>query len=453
MSISVKSLTVKSFFLASAVLAAATAVSSCTLLGQQSKPDLSQTATFVSATPPPPRVTAPPPEAYTLFYEKNDYRLSLYEPKDGCYAGAGVLLDQTVGGDIAAFERLTAPQAMYMREMNITDPFPRDWVLNCVSNLKTPVVLLRTVVADPPDDASLTGLARMFGEYYFPIFVAFAPVDQDCDAAGYKELFRRAHDIFRQYASNCTFVWCVSQDSVFGCANYYPGDDYADWVCVNVSEKLDSSGAFDDDPINALNYFYLTYQKQKPVMLIAAVSHYTSLNYAYQTDAAVRELRRIYDGARAGYPRVKAIIYNDYNAAGQAPQETPADTPLPASAAAGAASVSADDFSITDDDSLTRAYRDITGDIHFQTIVDIMSNGSRNTELMRSAFPAYRVGGKFYIGQSSLAGDIGINGVGGYVQAKLIDGDACYDMDDIQYCGVGSFSVDEARKTLTFHQS
>ncbi|MCK5829687.1 MAG: hypothetical protein KAH20_05245 [Methylococcales bacterium] len=52
----------------------------------------------------------------------------------------------------------------------------------------------------------------------------------------YVEAFRHVHDLFSKAgANNAKFVWCVNNfpDDVNIVKNYYPGEDYVDWLCIN----------------------------------------------------------------------------------------------------------------------------------------------------------------------------------------------------------------------------
>jgi beta-mannanase len=54
----------------------------------------------------------------------------------------------------------------------------------------------------------------------------------------YTAFFRSAREYFNRYASNAALVWSIDADSLHLMDRHYPGDDYVDWVGINIFVEL-----------------------------------------------------------------------------------------------------------------------------------------------------------------------------------------------------------------------
>ena len=252
---------------------------------------------------------------YTLLVRKADYAPARWEPAEGCYLGAEVLGDKSIGGRMDAFERRTnTAHAIYACEMTLGGEYPALWVLECIANGKTPCVIVRPANAHAPFDLDLLEqTARDVGTYGVPLFVQLLPYSTArYDRAGYAAFYAAARQVFAEHAPNAAIVWNV-EDGMEGAAAFYPGDACVDWVGVVLKEGASDAAA--------LAAFVQTYQQQKPIMVTLAVSHFSTKNNTYDIENAAAHLARMYAEIANRYPRVKAVLYRNGSEVDRAAQE------------------------------------------------------------------------------------------------------------------------------------
>lgn len=98
-------------------------------------------------------------------------------------------------------------------------------------------------------------------------------------AALYREAWKRIHDIFKTAkASNVFFVWCINADSVpsreaapwNAPENYYPGDDFVDYIGIDGYNFGDGNGQ--RAPAAIFNSAYLQFNSYNKPMIICETS-------------------------------------------------------------------------------------------------------------------------------------------------------------------------------------
>jgi hypothetical protein len=94
------------------------------------------------------------------------------------------------------------------------------------------------------------------------------------------EKFRLVTKVMREEAPNVAMVWTPFAEPTRTIASFYPGDDFVDWVGVNVYSVYVNNGdplrpAWQRDPLDFLRYIYTTYASRKPVHIseFAATLH------------------------------------------------------------------------------------------------------------------------------------------------------------------------------------
>jgi len=321
---------------------------------------------------------------YKLFMARHR-ELKLYEPRNGCYTGAYILSNPDVNFDIASFENITQTNhGIYLRNMKLGSVFPIEWVLECTSQMKTPFVILQPPSKDfPYQEYLLEDTAKGFGEYFIPIFVQFYPNPQQYkNPEEYKEFFKKARNIFEQYAPNVAFVWSVNAKNNKDSLLYYPGDEVVDWVGIDAYDLI-----YDGDIKNKKNIFedidfiYFLFQGKKPIMISQlGISHYTKKDHGYYIDEAAGKIKTFYKSIKNNYPMVKAINYMDFNNIETAPD-----------------GVGYDNFKITDQNILIEAYKEALKDAYFTDTVDIQSFGMDEKAWFVSYYPLYKRNEDFYI--------------------------------------------------------
>ncbi len=323
---------------------------------------------------------------YTLMIANPDYTLSLYEPKEGCYTGAYVLSNKKIQFNMEQFDEMTEKEhSIYIYNLRLGESFPVEWVLECISHLKTPHIILHPPNDELPyQDFLLDRTAKEFGEFYTPMFVQFYPNPQQYkgNPEEYKQFFSKAKAAFNTYASNTAFVWSIDSKSVYDSSIFYPGDEVVDWIGLNLYMPIYENGEkIKRNQWSSIDFFYYMYQHRKPLMLSQlAVSHYSNQDHGYYIQQAVDTITELYTIVPIRYPRIKAVHYMDFNNIEVAPNQK-----------------GNDNFSITDHSILLNMYRNLIHHTHYLDMVEIGETGSRDEEWFVSAYDVYEKDKQFFI--------------------------------------------------------
>lgn len=179
----------------------------------------------------------------------------------------------------------------------------------------------------------------------------------------YKRAFRKIADETHRATDNVATVWSVGYASSWdvNMNDYYPGDEYVDWVGISAYCKKyfegrvwDVESRFNEicfksgdssDPVLLVKEVIDRYGDRKPIMLAeCGLSHHTSsasINEDH-TDWAIKRMEQMYTYVPMVYPQVKLIAYfNKYM-----PNE-------------------ADDYSLSRNDALHNKYKELIKLDHF----------------------------------------------------------------------------------------
>lgn len=378
---------------------------------------------------------------YTVFIETNDYKLAKYEPKKGAYLGAYVLSNKQINFEIDSFEKLVDKKhALYVYNLKLGDEFPIDWVLSCIARMKTPSIFIT-----PPnnynmyDKKLLEKTAKQFSLFDIPIFVHFypSPSTNNYDAQSYKEFYKEAYRIFKQYAPNVAFVFTIKNLEVVDYKMYYPGDNFVDWVGLNIYEKIeDKEIVFGDDIFSSIDFFYYTFQKVKPIMISQfAVSHYNNATNTYYAKEAKEEISRVYDNIINNYPRIKAISYLDIDTVILKSDDNMKDN-----------------FSITENSTVLEQYKSV---IQNESFLKILENNAKipNNELMKSPFNMYKIENEFFISQQSILYDIDLSEITNFDnEYRKIDGENYYNLKVLEKYTKRKIVIDDINKKVFLYR-
>ena len=262
-----------------------------------------------------------------------------HEPAQGALLGAYIDLDST-NTDLYkdstginrrmpdAFERQTGRQhATYFFYLGYGRPAPEDWIT--LLGMQGRVV---HIALEPNnglelvrDDAYLRRLAASLANTKTPILLRFASeMNGDWLAWNgnpelYKEKWRLVTRVMREMAPNVAMVWCPYATPVRNIDDYYPGDEWVDWVGVNIYNvtyfnQNRKTPARQVGPTELLDPVYERYAARKPIM----IGEYGATHYSRVEDRSVPEfaigcIRSLYSALPRRYPRVKAVVYFNTN--------------------------------------------------------------------------------------------------------------------------------------------
>lgn len=282
-------------------------------------------------------------EYYTKVIPEKQTNLAKHEPENGHYIGIYSENDKKIGQNLSKTKKVYGDHQIFL--------FYQDWNKRFDYDFKSDVSLDTKMakrvknenaalqIAMNSDEVGLDSVtenkwiiewAKEAKELDMPIFLRFLSemngdwVKWHGDPEKYKEKFILIHDIMEKYAPNVAMVWCPNDEPIetngVKIEDYYPGDEYVDWVGVNFYVDYYNSGRTDlpdnrfQNPLDHLKYVYDLYADKKPIMICeTGVAHYSIPNNEDLTDWAVANLKKLYTMLPIQYPRVKAINYFSLN--------------------------------------------------------------------------------------------------------------------------------------------
>jgi hypothetical protein len=170
-----------------------------------------------------------------------------------------------------------------------------------------------SAIASGEYDSMLRERARMVRALGFSIFLR--PMHEMngtwypwcCDPEHYRAAWRRIHSIFEdEGADNVAWVWSPTA-SVGGWRDYYPGDDYVDWIGVSAYNWGSTRAPWTWRSLTGiLSPFYAEFAaSDKPIMLAEVASVEQGGDKAAWVIAAAAALEE-------RFPAVKAWIHQEY---------------------------------------------------------------------------------------------------------------------------------------------
>lgn len=329
---------------------------------------------------------------YTGYFQK-ERELSMYEPITGSYLGAYVLANPEIEFDITQFERAVGRDvAVALRYYQIGDPFPHKWLLECLANKKAPhMVITPNNMKAPYDQEALLETAKAFQNTYgIPVFAEFYPGGKAFgDPAQYISYFQFAKEVFAQHAPNVALVWSMDMEDLYDSMIYYPGDDYVDWIGINMEFPIyKNNEKYKADIEKHLDYFYNMYQDKKPLMISRlAISHYSKKDHAFYLDEAEDTINQIYSQIPLAYPRIKAVNYIDTNDIKMAPDNT-----------------GTDNFRVSVEPKITEIYKAAIKGKHYLEDVEEPPN-KKAYQWMKMRTPIYKWNNELYVLEDTIAYD------------------------------------------------
>lgn len=250
--------------------------------------------------------------------------LAKYEPEKGMYVGAYVEQGNLSGDNRDKYntfnQSTNKKHAIFLNYHHYGVPFPVQFAEEvkgaggAIQLALEPSNGLNAV----KDDAYLRQFARDAKAAGVPIFLRFASemngdwVAWHGNPALYRQKFALVHQVMKEEAPNVAMVWVPNSVPVNNIDAYYPGDQFVDWVGINLYSVPFFNGdpkkpADHVNPLDLLDEFYNKYAKNKPMMIGEfASSHYSSAIHSDVTQFGITKMKMLYNGLQMKYPNVKA---------------------------------------------------------------------------------------------------------------------------------------------------
>ncbi len=278
-----------------------------------------------------------------------------------CYIGAYIEQDPVAAGDITLFEQLTGKKhSSYMRYLGYGEPFPTDWVAKVHNHGALPHIAWEpnNGLDEVQDDAYLHGWAQAAAEAKKPILLRFASemngtwMPYSGSPNEYIRKWRLVYRVIKAQAPNVIMVWCPFATPRRTIPLYYPGDEYVDWVGVNIYAVLYHDGDINQpsqrDPVDDLRYIYDLYGNRKPIAICEyGVTHYCRATYQFSSDFAAAKIKQMYQAIRQQFPHVVFINWFSVDAASDG--------------------LAYNDYAVTTDELVLNSYRQAIADQYFLT--------------------------------------------------------------------------------------
>ena len=166
-----------------------------------------------------------------------------------------------------------------------------------------------------------------------PVYLRFAAEfdvwENQTDAESFKSAFRYVSKYFKDRNSNAAIVWSPAQASNWyvDIDDYYPGDEYVDWVGVSLyaqkyfrgdvhasdADQVVFKCGANSEPVTAIKDLVETYGNRKPIMLSESGCGHKLIKTGQDTSAfALQRLREYYSYLPMVYPQIKLIAYFDW---------------------------------------------------------------------------------------------------------------------------------------------
>ncbi len=117
----------------------------------------------------------------------------------------------------------------------------------------------------------------------------------------------------KEDAPNVAMAWVPNSVPVHNIDEYYPGDQWVDWIGVNLYNAPYFNGEASQpaeyvNPLDLVEPIYQTYADRKPIMIGEyGASHFTTVGNQDVTKFGTTKMNMFYHGLKMKYPRVKSL--------------------------------------------------------------------------------------------------------------------------------------------------
>ncbi|MFC3768037.1 glycoside hydrolase family 26 protein [Paenibacillus sp. GCM10012303] len=271
-----------------------------------------------------------PPSAHEVTIEPyvsvpagaDNRKLAKFEPSSGTYLGLFGLFDwPAVEPEFGQYHPIGLTYSGWRKDESDTRNYFPVRFMNSIKSTASGALQIgwepHYGLDSVKDDDYARSFARQAKEAGIPIFMRYASemngawVPWYDEPAKYIEKFRLMSKVMKEEAPNVAMVWSPNFWPNDNIDDYYPGDEYVDWVGFSLY-ATPFFGENEDFSKNQIDYFAPLYEKyaHKPIMISeGGVTHYirkTGKDYAKWGES---QLANMYAYLPRMFPQVKAITY------------------------------------------------------------------------------------------------------------------------------------------------
>lgn len=276
-------------------------------------------------------------DLYTLTDDSQVYYGARLEPKSGVLSGRVIQGTSDNDSVVLIYQEYGESEYFGWLRKSLAEAGAKRKRVELALNFPNLGAQLSSIIADT---SFISGLCDVLSDYsdipiYLRIGAEFNTWDGYVDAEMYKQAFRKIAIETRRASNNLATVWSISHTSKDGINtdDYYPGDEYVDWVGVSAYAVRHFEGKEWDDNYNEI-YFKAgdgaepnlimretieKYGERKPIMLAECGSAwytYGSINRESE-DWAYENMRRMFSTLMMKYPQIKLAAYFDTYLSGE----------------------------------------------------------------------------------------------------------------------------------------
>ena len=268
-------------------------------------------------------------DLYTLTDEKVKFYGAKHEPETGTYFGQVYEASQNRDSMIIIYQEYGYEPTLGWLNKALSEAKQSGKVVELALNFPSQGNQLDSIISDTTFISSFVDVLRNHQDLkiFLRIGAEMNVWSAQPDANKYKQAFIKVASSVRNFCNNAAIVWSVAHTSTNGIEmnDYYPGDEYVDWVGISAyGVKYFQAKLWDDnineiyfkagdgaDPLKIVDEVVKKYGDRKPIMIAEGGSaRYTngSVNQAHEEWGRLNMLR-FYSTVCMKYPQIKLMGY------------------------------------------------------------------------------------------------------------------------------------------------
>lgn len=185
------------------------------------------------------------------------------------------------------------------------DDAPEDFILDCIEKDNLPYIVIEGG-SGIFDREKIELIARELGYFDTEIYVELYPVYSKpaYNTKAYREFFKDAYGLFKEYAPKTKIIWAVSPETVYEEDDVFPGEDYLDYVGFEMLLGLNGKRDCYTDELE-----YIFYRYKKPVFITRlGAAAYSEKEHKYFFSEKREYLQSALEAVTQNYLEVEGVI-------------------------------------------------------------------------------------------------------------------------------------------------
>ena len=220
----------------------------------------------------------------------------------------GIASQRFINADnITSIEKELNNISYYSVNVDITQPFPSNFLLKCFSKGKTPVI----TVNYSENTTDMIRFANEAAKINIPAVYNVFPCYGDIESSKYKTNFSNFVSLIKKSSPSYKIIWSFNAIDNISLSEYYPQESQIDFIGLNCifTSPYDSI-----DEIRNFKTVCENLNFEKPVIITQfGVSHFDNYEHTYMIEGAEKFIEYFYTDLCPLVPDLTAVIYFDEN--------------------------------------------------------------------------------------------------------------------------------------------